>query len=422
MCLAAAAILCWFLGHSTATAQSNSGPARVRSVKGLVKCSNGGPASFALKLGDYLQPGYVIETGNGLVMLALDDGSQVIIYPGSRVTLKNFTGVSTWRDLLAVAVGRVRATINHVKRPNPYRVFSPIASIAVRGTDFLVIVDSSGETRVVVYEGLVEVSSLLKPQQTVLVRPGRNIIVRPDGDISLVTAAPRGELNEIRSVRVGNSLDYNLNKAYSSHQENITDLRPSRFTAFSDSHLDSLQNPAYAGEFSQSNGRFYLIPSFSPEIETRYRYDLETREDRLVGISSSNYTLSSQLSYFTPIGKRMVVGGGVAVTKTDLGGAETDGSYSIQNLRDRISLYQSLGIVLPPDPQDGQHLPEDGRFTLHNAGKAKFTTADMALMIARRLGQAERTSIGVKFDYQEDRSSYSLDENWSTNTDVTLSE
>src|SRR5262245_9914728 len=229
------------MSHATAAAQT----AHVRRAAPGAILYVSGAAPSVLSKGDTLQPGDVIDTrGSGRVVIALGDGSQVIILPGSRVELKDFQGGGSWRDLLEVTVGRVRATINHQgKRPNPYRVYSPVASIAVRGTDFLVIVERSGETRVLVYEGLVEVGSLVNPQKTVLVRPGRNIIVRPDGDISLVTAAPRGELNEIKSLRAGNS----LNNAYYAHQENFTDLQPSRFTAFSDSHLDSLQNPAYAG-------------------------------------------------------------------------------------------------------------------------------------------------------------------------------
>ena len=35
-----------------------------------------------------------------------------------------------------------------------------------------------------------------------------------------------------------------------------------RFTAYPDSFLDSLENPAYATEFSAPEGRIFLLPSF----------------------------------------------------------------------------------------------------------------------------------------------------------------
>jgi hypothetical protein len=308
---------------------------------------------------------------SGRVVMDLSDGSQVVVFPGSRVELKDFQSGGTWRDLLKVAVGRVRATINHHgKRPNPYRVYSPIASIAVRGTDFLVIVELNGATRVLVYEGLVEVGSLVNPQKSVLVRPGRNVIVRPDGDISMVTSAPRGELNEIRSLRGGGNQESNLRDAYNSHGNSYTGLRSSRFTAFNDSHLDGLQNPAYATEFRQPSGRLYLVPSFSPKY----------------GGDSSNYTLSPQASYFTPLGSRIVVGAGAAVTQTDIGGAAAESYFN--------SLNQTAN-------------------SSHFEGDVKFTTANVALIAARRFGQAGRTSFGVKFDYQIDRSSYSFNRNTS---------
>src|SRR5262249_5385628 len=260
-----AIIFYWGISHATAAAQVSVVTARVtRSAPGATLYS-GAAAPSALRQGATLQPGDIIDTRiSGRVVIDLSDGSQVVIFPGSRVELKGFQGGGTWRDLLKVTMGRIRATINHQgKRPNPYRVYSPIASIAVRGTDFLVAVESSGETRVLVYEGLVEVGSLVNPQKSVLVRPGRNIIVRPDGDISLVTSAPRGELNEMKSLGWGQ--EASLRSAYDSHGNSYTGLRSSRFTAFNDSHLDGLQNPAYATEFRQPSGRLYLLPSFSPK-------------------------------------------------------------------------------------------------------------------------------------------------------------
>jgi hypothetical protein len=365
-----------------------------------------------------LQQGDVLMTGpKSRIVIAMSDGSQVVIYERSRVEIMDFTRTGYWHELLNVTAGRIRATINHSKRPSPYRVYSPVASIGVRGTDFMVIVEPNHETRVLVFEGLVEVSSLVNPQKSVLVQPGRNIIIRPDGDISLVTAAPRGELNEIRSLRVGNTVDSNLNGAFSTHPDNFYDLRPSRFAAFNDSHLDSLQNPAYSGEFRDSSGRFFLLPSFSPKINTRYTYNSGTQEDRPSGILSTNYTLSTQLSFFTPISARMVVGGGVAVTRTDIGGAETEGPYSADRLRRILASDLKTGFHIGPEPPGGQSLPEDGAYTLRHNGNAKFTTSTIALMLARRFGQTERTTLGLKFDYQDDRSSYNLDSTWSTNLD-----
>jgi hypothetical protein len=386
------AILAWWVAVSTLPALSQIPQARITSVNNTVmlhRSVGGNPGSAMLKAGDLLQLGDIIDTGRGTVVIAMGDGSQVTIYPNSRVRLKDFSSAGSWRDLLDVVVGRIRARIKHGKRPNPYRVYSPIASIAVRGTDFLVIVESNGETRVFVFEGLVEVSSLINPQQSVLVKPGRNVIVRPDGDISMVMAAPKGELNEIRGLRVGWSPQPTLRDADNSHERNYAALLPSRYAAFSDSHFDSLRNPAYATEFRQPRGRFYLIPSFSPKVETYIYGGNSSSRVESSSVISSTYTLSPQVTYFTPVGSRIVVGGGAAVTRTDLGGAETSSFFNITN--------------------------QDNKST-HYEGEAGLTTADLSLITARRFGKAERTSIGIKIDYLEDRNSYLL----NTDTDESM--
>jgi hypothetical protein len=366
----AAAIFFLGMSHAASAAQSLGGQASVaRTAPGAI-LYGGGRTPSALRKGAILQPGDMIYTGvSGHVVIDLSDGSQVVIFPGSRVELKDFQSGGSWRDLLRVMVGRVRATISHQgKRPNPYRVFSPVASIAVRGTDFLVAVELSGETRVLVYEGLVEVGSLVNPQKRVLVRPGRNIIVRSDGDISLMTAAPRGELNEIRSLRFGGDQESNLRDAYTS-----------RFTAFTDSHIDSLRNPAYATEFRHPSGRLSLVPSFSPEFETGYAYGYDGSYSHS-SVYLPNYTLSPQVSYFIPLGSRIVVGAGAAVTKTDVG-------------RSAESFFNGLNQYIGYN-----YYRRDGR----------FTTANLSLIAASQFGRAGRTSFGMKFDYLIDRSSYSF--------------
>jgi hypothetical protein len=370
----ATAVFCLWVSHAAADAQIPSGQARVTLATPGVTVYVGGLAPSALKKGRILAPGDMIDTGiSGRVVIALGDGSQVTIFPGSHVELKNFQAGGSWRDLLKVTVGRIRATINHQgKRPNPYRVYSPVASIAVRGTDFLVFVEPSGETRVLVNEGLVEVGGLVNPQKTVLVRSGRNIIVRPGGDISLVTAVPRGELNEIRS--------YTLDDAYNSHGDSYTGHRSSRFTAFNDSYLDSLQNPAYATEFRRPSGRLYLTPSFSPGY----------------GANSSNYTLSPQVSFFIPLGSKIVVGAGAAVTQTDIGDVQTE-NYINRLISIGFNSYKSIQIA-------GFKRSE---------GSVKFTTSNLSLVAARRFGRAGRTSFGLKFDYLTDRSLYSINRNTS---------
>src|SRR5215813_12385265 len=243
--------------------------ANVTSVSGaarLINLTRG--LSRPIMRGDSLTPGDEIETvARGRVILKLTDGSLVSIHPNSRVVIEDFRAAPSVRELIHVVTGYVRVKIYHIgKRPNPYRVNTPVASIAVRGTDFGVNVALTGETRVTVFEGLVEVISQLNPQQKRLLSPGRSVVVRPSGDIGLLAPGPGSELNALGSYPPN---EYQSQAMRATSEYVIQTLSPSvttpfeRFLAFADSHFDSQENPAYATQFVKPDGRIYLLPSFS---------------------------------------------------------------------------------------------------------------------------------------------------------------
>ncbi len=260
----------WWLLCIAVAAQGNPPAARVVGLSGRAAFAGNGAPTFApLRLNALLQPGHIIDTtAGGRVVLELGDGSQIVIHPNSRVTLKDFQNAGSLRELLDITLGRVRVKINHFGgRPNPYRLTSPAATIAVRGTDFLVSVAASGETQIVVYEGLVEVGSRFDARQRRLLGAGRSLIVRPGGDISLVTAGPSSELNLATKLTPAGYNPFQGFHAYDQYVQTLSRtqqaLVPSRFAAFADSHADGLENPAYATEFEQAEGRLYLLPSLS---------------------------------------------------------------------------------------------------------------------------------------------------------------
>ena len=256
-------------------AQGTSVEARVASVSGSALLSNAAQPPSVAKRGDVLFPGEEINTrGGGHLTIELTDGSLVVVGPGSRILLKDFRTASSVRELFEILLGRVRIQINHFGgKPNPYRINSPTASIAVRGTEFSVAVNGIGETEVVVYEGLVEVASLSDPQNKVLVHPGQGVIVRPNQDIHFFAFNPAGEIGGLGGSQEagGNNQSHssvtgidsqeseNANSprnspgVYDRFMENVIDARQGplflRFTAYPDSFLDSLENPAYATEF-----------------------------------------------------------------------------------------------------------------------------------------------------------------------------
>lgn len=130
-----------------------------------------------LKPNDQLKAGDRIVTGwQGRLVLGLSDGSQAIVGENTVVDV-NDLGRSP-RELFNVLRGKTRVHIERLGgRPNPYRINTPTAVIAVRGTLFDVIMRTN-ETEVFVHEGEVAVSSLLAPNEIVLLTTGHMTRVR----------------------------------------------------------------------------------------------------------------------------------------------------------------------------------------------------------------------------------------------------
>jgi len=384
----------------SAPAQVTPVEARIASVSGTALLSSGTQAPAAAKRGDVLFPGEEIDTrGGGHLTIQLTDGSLVLIRPGSRVLMKDFHAANSLRELFEVLLGRVRVKINHFGgKPNPYRVNSPTASIAVRGTEFSVAVNGVGDTEVIVYAGLVEVTSLSDPQKKVLVHPGQGVIVRPNQDIHFFSFSPAGEIgglsgspqvegnNQNQTSGAGNDPQESENAIsprnsagiYDRFVENVVDARQGplflRFTAYPDSFLDGLENPAYATEFSAPEGRVFLLPSFRGSQGVA-----ATQSDFIPNPGQSvDYSLSPQASFFTPLSDhRTAIGGGVAAFRSGI---------QAFNLDDAAILS---GGLFPPGTI--------GTRASSNDAKTSFLTGSFA--VAHAFGESKRTSLGLGADY-----------------------
>jgi hypothetical protein len=200
---------------TVAAALAQSLNARVASVQGTA-LRRANQRVFILARGDSLNPGDEIDTrGGGRVTIELTDGSVVIVQPNSRIVMKDYRAAQSLREMFRVLVGRVRVKVAHYGgKPNPYRVNSPTASILVRGTEFVVAVESSGDTRVEVYDGLVEVQSLSDPRRRALLTAGRGALVRPNEDIRFFTPGAGNRSDERGAKNDGSdnaNADTNLN-------------------------------------------------------------------------------------------------------------------------------------------------------------------------------------------------------------------
>jgi len=171
--------LALLLGGPGGAWAADSGAARVLTVAGRVSVERD-RVLWALQPDHLIQPGEVILSGpDGYAQLLLEDGSKLEIFPDSRVIFRANRG--NWRDLVDIFLGKVKFQIQKLGgRPNPYRVNSATALIAVRGTVFEVAVEADETTIITVEEGLVAVAHKLLPGgREVLVKTGEALVVRP---------------------------------------------------------------------------------------------------------------------------------------------------------------------------------------------------------------------------------------------------
>jgi hypothetical protein len=71
-----------------------------------------------------------------------------------------------------------------------------------------------------------------------------------------------------------------------------------RFNAFTEAHLDSLENPAYAGQFQQAEGRVLFLPTFRG-TRTLQEYQSAFGPG---GTLPGGYSVTPEISYFAPAG------------------------------------------------------------------------------------------------------------------------
>ncbi|MBL0158890.1 MAG: FecR domain-containing protein [Bryobacterales bacterium] len=155
------------------------GAARVVSLAGTLTLKGFRQESRLLRLNDSVQSGDELSTGeNSHAVLQTNDGSTVTIYPDSHVIFNERS--ADVRELLHLFLGSIKVHIEKLSgRPNPQKLTTPTAVIAVRGTTFSVFVDDMDATLVAVDEGLVGVASLESPDQEVLLKAGQRSWVRP---------------------------------------------------------------------------------------------------------------------------------------------------------------------------------------------------------------------------------------------------
>ncbi len=169
--------LCSFFFLLTTASAQQLVSAKITAIEGQVEIrrhpsNQPVPVKIAFKVDDRLSVGDTIITGkNGKLVLGLSDGSQAVIAPQSKVVIQDLS--QSPRTLFEVLKGKTRVQIQKLGgQPNPYRVNTPTAVIAVRGTVFDVLVNDN-DTEVFLHEGEVAVTNLNLPNQPVILNAGQ---------------------------------------------------------------------------------------------------------------------------------------------------------------------------------------------------------------------------------------------------------
>lgn len=169
------ACLVAFIGVSGAGAQQAPIAYRFDEVRRSVTVLHGTSAQPAGK-GQQAESGDKVETGWFSYALIGSDRhrARFEIFSSTSVTLASQTpGV-----ILTLERGRIRAAFDKIVGSEPRTVQTPGALLAVRGTQFDVQVDRSGNTTLDVFEGVVEVQSSLQ-REPLMVRAGEESIFGP---------------------------------------------------------------------------------------------------------------------------------------------------------------------------------------------------------------------------------------------------
>lgn len=180
--------------------------ASVADIKGKVRIELPGKAPSSPSLGQVLPAETTISTGNGSILLRLEDGSQILVHANTRAVLKQPSPAS-WQQL-QMLLGKIKAEIQ--KRTGgspPFQIGTPSAVITVRGTRFYVRVDKHKATRVDVEEGVVEVENLKGIGKAVQVKAGFSSSVKEDSAPEEPKQTPPG-LD--RQSNMGNDRDHGL--------------------------------------------------------------------------------------------------------------------------------------------------------------------------------------------------------------------
>ena len=188
--------------------------ARLVAWRGTVAIGQSATNAAAPTAGMALQEGMAIATGQGgFVTLQLANGSRVSIPSQSIVRIARLREYTINKALdyeLAVDKGRLETKATPLKNPaSRYRIRTPIAVSAVRGTEFRIkLEDEAKPSLTEVLEGTVAVNAPKKPSEETAVAQGTGLGLRTDGSSAIEKLLPAPELVSPGKVQKDDTLSF----------------------------------------------------------------------------------------------------------------------------------------------------------------------------------------------------------------------
>lgn len=192
--------------------RTRSDPARLESFRGDVRIVRANQ-SAALEQGTPLLEGDVIATGAGaFARLSFSDGSHTVIPSNSRLRLdrlRRFVINDAADHRLVIDQGRAESRVTTRPSPGTFRVTTPTAISAVRGTEFRVAYDAtSGTSSTGVLGGSVAVASTGN-DSGYLFEPGLGAITRQGQDgVTAVSLLSAPVMSDASALQTGKTLRF----------------------------------------------------------------------------------------------------------------------------------------------------------------------------------------------------------------------
>lgn len=214
------------LAAQTTTVSPISGTVEVRTPPAGAFAALGEAGTFASDA--------EVRTGrDGYALVRYADGSEVVVRPSTTVTVGGEGSQGVW-----VQVGKVLLRVKKLLTPGQERTHrTPTTVAAVRGTEFGLAVDASGNTRVYVFEGRVAVSNSALTNEPIELGAG----LMTEVDLRRPPTTPRTFDAGDFEGGAGGEVERGEDRAVEAGQAPVV----LRYLAFSDPDLDALENAAY---------------------------------------------------------------------------------------------------------------------------------------------------------------------------------